>query len=231
MHRATVERPEGSYDWLHFAAISGEEGRAWAELYRGYEPLEAASIEALALLRGGRLDEGRAALGRLRGEMDAADDAPVSIRSVLDRWYFGVLGFLHYRLDEFAAAEAAMIAAHEAVSAAVGHCRFLLLLANHCHEFSLHRARIARNRRRWWEMAEHLERARGMMAERLPLCHLADGSAVFFSTLGAFYGRLPLTDGERAWLADLLDVEQRLRRFDRFAHRLQVQPGFAIPYP
>lgn len=231
MHRATVERREGSYDWLHFAERSGEEGEAWAQAYRRYEPLEGSSIEALALLRGNEIDAGRLALERLRGELLAAADAPPSVRHVLDRWYFGVVGYLHYRLEEFAAAEAAMVAAHDAVSAAVGRRRFLLLLANHCHEFSLHRARIARNQRRWREMAAHLEHARGMMADRVPLCHLADGTPIFFATLGDYYRALPLTAAEDDWLSDLLDAGRRLQLFDRFVHRLQAQPGFAIPYP
>jgi hypothetical protein len=70
-----------------------------------------------------------------------------------------------------------------------------------------------------------------MMADREPLCHLADGTPIFFATLGEYYRALPLTAAENAWLSDLLDADRRLQLFDRFVHRLQAQPGFAIPYP
>lgn len=230
MHRATVERPEGTYDWLYFAAKSGEEGRAWSAGYQRFDALEVASIRALEQLRAGDLDGGAATLAGMRRGLDAADAAP-SMRSVLERWYYGVLGFLHYRREEFAAAETAMIAAFEAVRAAVARRRFLLLLANHCHEFTLHRARISRNQRRWAEMEEHLALARGMMTDRLPLCHLADGTPVFFTTLTDYYLALPLDDDERTWLGGLLDRESRLRQFDRFVENIYLQPGFAIPYP
>jgi len=230
MHRETVERPEGTYDWLYFAARSGEEGRAWSDHYRRYDDIEVTSIKALAQLRAGELDTGAATLERMWEEVAAVDATP-SVRHVLERWYYGVLGFLHYRRDEFAAAETAMIAAHEAVSAAVERRRFLLLLANQCHEFTLHRARISRNQRRWREMESHLDLARGMMADRLPLCQLAEGTPVYFSTLADYYLALPLSDDERAWLQGLLDRESRLRQFDRFVEAIYVQPGFAIPYP
>lgn len=230
MHRAGVDAAQGTYDWMHFAARSGEQGCAWSATYRRYEPLEAMSIEALAMLRRGELESGETCLERLREDL-AACGAPASVRAVLDRWYHGVAGFLHYRRGDFEAADESMFAAHEAVSAAVGHHRFLLLLANHCHEFCLHRARIARNQRRWRRMEEHVELARGMMADRLPLCRLADGTPVFFATLADYFGSLPWSEAERAWLADFLDADARLRLFERFVGRMLVQPGFAIPYP
>lgn len=226
----------GGYDWLYFAARCGEEGLAWAEVYRRQRPLVRLSDEALDLFRGRRIDEGRASLERMAeglAALDAVPDgAPLSVRCVLERWYQGTLGYYHYCCGEHDLAQQAMDAAHAAVSQAIARRRFLLPLANHCHEFCLHQARIARNRRGWQEMFARVEEAREMIEDRRPLCELEGGEEIFMSTLRRFFASLgELTQPERQALDLFFDETLRRRLFDRFVRRLYVIPGFAIAYP
>lgn len=219
-------------DWFHFVRRSGEEGRLWVEEYRHRRPLEELSTRSLILLRGRRFDEGYELLARLGEALRSTEEIEPSVRSVLERWYYGVLGYYFYCLDSFDHAERAMVRAHDAVTAAIGERRFLLPLANHCHEFRLHRARIARNRRRWEEMRTHVEEVRGMMEGRIPLCVLCDGAEVRISTLREFYAAIPHpTEAEQGALAGVLDDSARLRNFDRFVHAMYLVPGLVIPYP
>lgn len=224
------------HDWLHFAARCGEEGRAWAEGYRRHRAVVRCSDEALALLRRRRTEEGHAALVRMREALAAldgdAEGVAESVRCVLERWYQGTLGYYHYCRDEHDAAQHAMERAHAAVARAISRRRFLLPLANHCHEFCLHQARIARNRR-WWEpMFARVEEARQMIEDRWPLCETDDGERIFMSTLRDFFLSLgELSDEERQALDLFFDERARRQLFDRFVRRLYALPGFAIPCP
>lgn len=230
MNRASSS--QGDFDWLHFVIRSGADGERWAERYGQARPLEELTTDALRLLRGRRYDEGYALLERMRGEMDAAHFAELSIRSVVERWYYGVLGYYFYCLGQADPANRAMIQAHQAVTAAIGATRFLLPLANHCHEFRLHRARIARNAARWDEMRTHVQEVRAMMLGAAPFCVLEDGTPVDIRDIRAFHAAIPsLTDAERQALAGLLDDGARLRNFDQFVSGMYRIPGFVIPYP
>lgn len=188
--------------------------------------------QALALLRQSRLDAGRALvddLGACRAHLLPRE---ASISHVMDRWYHGVRAYHLYCIEDYDAAAGEMMAAHDAVARAISHAPSLVPLANHCHEFRLHRARIARNRRRWAEMREHIDAVRAMMEDRGPLCHLADGTGVYYATLVQFYDALPrVSEDERRHLADLCDAGQRLRLFQRFVQSLYTLPGFVIPLP
>lgn len=223
---------QADFDWLHFVARSGDEGRAWVERYGPARELEELATAALVLLRRKRYDEGYALLERMGAQMRAAPLAEPSMHAVVERWYYGVLGYYFYCLDQFDPAEQAMVRAHEAVTAAVGGRRFLLPLANHCHEFRLHRARIARNRARWDEMRTHVDQVRAMMGGVLPFCVLDDGTPVGISAIRAFYDAIPsLTDAERGSLKGLLDDAARRRAFEQFVSAMYRLPGFVIPYP
>ena len=220
------------HSWLHFATRSGEEGRRWAEEYRRDRSVEELSEQSLLLLRRRRYEEGNELLARAAESLEAVQGPERSVRSVMERWYYGVLGYSLYCLDEFDRAEQVMMQAHEAVTAAVGEHRVLLPLANHCHEFRLHRARIARNRCRWEEMRSHVEEVRGMLEGRLPFCVLQDGSPVWISTIRAFHTSLPgLTEEERGSLSGLLEDAVLLRHFEQFVHGMYRVPGVVIPYP
>jgi hypothetical protein len=219
-----------AFDWLHFVARSGDEGRQWAEEYRGPAVLKAdlLAVQALKEMRAGRLDAGDARLEEM-AESFRPLDLPPSIRAVLERWYHGVAAYSFYCREEFDRAEEALDGADRAVIEAVSRQRALLPLANHCQEFRLHHARIARNRRRWAAMQRHIEIAQAMIEDRIPLCTLRDGSAVHTSDLCAFFEAIGLTGEERESLNGLLDEKTRFRLFDRFVAGLQALPGFVIP--
>ena len=220
------------YDWLHFVGRSSDEGRHWAEEYRQIQSMEELRDRSLLLLRRRRFEEGYELLAQLGEGLRSAEGAERSIRSVLERWYYGVLGYYFYCVEEFDQAERAMVQAHDAVAAAIGERRFLLPLANHCHEFRLHRARIARNRCRWVEMRSHVEEVRGMIQGRLPFCVLHDGTEVRLPALRTFYTSIPsFTEAEWVSVSHLLDDTALLRDFGQFVHGMYRVPGFVIPYP
>lgn len=219
-------------DWLHFIRRSGREGSRWAQAYCGHLALAGLCQEALMLFRRRRFTEGHAVLERAAAEREALADVDASIRSVIDRWYYGVLGYAFYTADAFDDADRTMDQAYSAVADAVQRESFLIPLAYHCHEFYLHRARIARNRMRWSEMRELVAEVRGMMEGRVPLCTLTDGRPVWISSVQDFYRSLaPFSDIEAAACRVLLDDEARLRGFDRFVHAMYQIPGAVISYP
>lgn len=227
---ATI-RP-GPYDWLHFASRSGEAGRVWATEYRRHTPTVELSLLALEQLRRRDLAEGHTTLRKLARALANMDGVPTSMRRVLDRWYHGTAAYYFYCIEEFDRAERFMALAHDSVVEAISSADFLIMLAVHCQEFCLHQARIARNRRRWSDMRNHVEHARAMMLDRAPLCELRDGRPIFFSTLDRFFHSLkPLSPEERESIAGLVDERSRILLFDRFVRRLYSLPGFAISYP
>jgi hypothetical protein len=220
-----------AFDWLHFVARSGDEGRQWAEEYRRPEVQEAdqLAVRALKQMREGRLDAGAAQLEAMAERVRHGDFSP-SIRAVLERWYHGVAAYLFYCREEFDRAESSLDLADAAVIAAISQQRALLPLANHCQEFRLHHARISRNRRHWEAMRRHIETAQSMIEGRASLCILKDGSAVYMSDLCAFFEALVLNDQEQEDLGPVLDEKIRFGLFDRFVAILQALPGFVIPY-
>lgn len=221
-----------SHAWLHFAGRSGEAGRAWVAEYQRHAPFVDLSLDALALLRRRRLEEGHVSLEALAQALAGLEGVPATVRWVLNRWYHGVAAYYYYCIDDFDRARQAMNLAYEAVVDAISGADFLLLLAVHCHEFRLHLARIARNQRFWSDMHHHVELARAMMLDRIPLCRLRNGRSVFFSTLGEFFHSLePLSPDERESIGGLVEEERRLPLFDKFVRRLHSLPGFAISYP
>ncbi|MET0400023.1 MAG: hypothetical protein ABW277_24750 [Longimicrobiaceae bacterium] len=221
-----------TYTWLHFVGMSCEEGRRWAEEYLRYSEVVDMNYECLVLLKRRRFAEGAAHLRRFRERVDGAGDAHPSIRAVLDRWYHAVDGYYWYCMEAYDTAERAMIHAHDAVATAIEHLPCLVPLANHCHEFRLHRARIARNLHRWPEMWGHVAEVRGMFQGKRPFCELSDGTGIGLGRVRDFYDSLgPLSEDERASVAYVLDERTRMREFDRFVHAMCRLPGFVIQYP
>ena len=227
-------RTTRSFDWTYFVERSGEEGQAWLREYRRPDLREIVRLanEALLLLRQRQLKTGRAMLDDVEARLGALTGCMPSILEVMDRWHQGILAFYHYRVDDFESAENSVLRAQGSLISAMGRCRFLLPLANHCHEFRLHRARIERNQRHWESMWGHIEATRAMMDDREPLCVLADGTEVRFATLVEFYAALlPIGEEASAFLIAELDLRLRMRLFDNFVLALCTIPGFVIPYP
>jgi hypothetical protein len=236
MNTSLVHDPAGEpLDWSHFVARSGDEGRRWVEQYRRPELVQLArwSSESLRLLRRRNLEAGREVLERIDARLQTMNgSAPPSVARVLERWYYSVLAYHRYCVEDFDGAEHALGQAHEAVRAGIEMHRFLLPLATHCSDFAIQRARVARNRRRWREMRAGVELVRSMMAGGAPFCTLRDGTPVRLAEVLGFYDSLPgLTDAERESLRSLLDERVRRDDLDRFIAGLYAVPGMIIPYP
>lgn len=226
-----LESDGHEYDWRHFAARSGEPGAAWAAEYEAHASVVALSNEALGHFRARRFADGCRILDEYDRACASLNGIPGSMRRVLDRWYHGVEAYRRYGLDDFDGAADGMNQAHDAVVEAVSRDGFLMMLTIHCLEFRLHHARIARNRRSWDELDAHVRHARSMVEGRRPLCELADGRPVYFSTIGEFMRSVgPLNAGEVEVLREVTDADLRLARFDEFVRRLRVLPDFAIRY-
>ncbi len=220
------------YDWLHFAERSGEAGRAWAVAYRRHLDKVELSERALVLLRTGKIAEGGKMLQELAGQLTNARGESESVRAVLDRWFYGVAGYHSYCLGRFDEARESMDLAHTAVKSAISQDGCLMMLAVHCQEFCLHQARIARNQRRWPEMHACIERAQGMVLDRVPLCEKNNQQKIWFSTFRKFFASMaPLTPEESSVAAKLLDREKRTRLFDQFVRRLLRFQEIGIEYP
>ncbi|MEO1370433.1 MAG: hypothetical protein AAFX50_24900, partial [Acidobacteriota bacterium] len=181
---AASEQP---FTWRRLVRSSGPEARAWVDEYEQHRDLIRLSSKALKLCHRRRFDEGFEALESMRRALRDRPALPGSIRAVLDRYYFGVSGYYFYRTRRWDEATEAMRQAKRAVVRAVEQAPFLLPLADACHEFCLHHARIARNQGRWREMFERIEDVRAMMRDQAPLCVLEDGSEVGYGVLTEHY--------------------------------------------
>jgi hypothetical protein len=229
MHREVESEP---FTWSHFVRRSGRNGERWVDEFRRHRAVWETCDRALELLRRECPEQGEELLGRAHALLAGLGGLEPSVRSVLDRVYLGVLGYASYRRGALDEADALMVRAHAALAAAVEVRPFLVPLAYHGHEFRLHRARIARSRRRWEEMRDHLLAARGMVEGSVPLCSCSDGSPVMLESLQAFYRSLaPLTDAERHACGMVLDPQGALSGFDRYADALWLVPGFVVQYP
>jgi hypothetical protein len=220
------------YSWAHFVGLSGEEGERWLKEYVRHEPVVDMNFECLMLIKDGLFDAAAAHLRLFRERVDAAESDEPSIRPVLERWYQAVYGYYWYVLEEYDEADRAMTAAADACGEAIALQPCLLPMADHCPEFRMHRARIARNQRRWSEMWEHTEEVRAMFRGERPLCVLPDGRGIVLPEVKRYYAALAVsTDGEREALSHKLDDQVRMRDFDRFVQQMMRLPGFVIAYP
>ena len=217
--------------WLRFVAASCEAGRYWCDQYRQeeYKALERGAFHALVLLRKGKVEAGCFILASVESSLRNVQPMPASILCILERWYYGILAYAHYCCEKFDEAMQALDQADGAVSAAIELAPFLVTFADHCFEFRLQRARIARNRRRWQEMRHHIEGARKMIEGQQPFCVLSDGRAIYRQTVREFCASLPLPPEENVGPGLAKDVEARLKDFDQIAAGLYAGPGLVIP--
>lgn len=218
--------------WARHLAASGEAGRRWLETYAPARAVEALTSRALHRLRRRETAAGRALLDDAARELETLEDrVPASVRAIADRWFQGSEAYYFYGVGELDRADAGMRAAHDAVARAVGLEPLLVPFAHHCHEFNLHRARIARNRRRWDTMWAQIELARERIEGRRPLCVLEDGGTVTMRELKDFYAALELAPEEREALRPFADDRLRRRIFERFVRGIYTLPDVVIPYP
>jgi len=220
------------YDWDYLVSRSGDEGRAWTLEYARPEHVAVAkgADEALALCLQRRFESARALLEDTGARLAALHGARASIVHVLERWYHGVSAYHAYCIEDYELAQQGLVLAAEAIRAAVDQDRFLAPLAHHCHEFHLHHTRIARNRRRWPEMREHLGIVRAMLENSAPLCVLGDGTRVDYVMLARHCAALPEIPAEaQASVSFFSDQAARSRFHERFLLALYLLPGIVIP--
>lgn len=220
------------FNWQYFVARSGRTGRLWTEEFARHEygDLAAQADAALALSRRRQLQPAFDILDAMQARISALKGVRASIAAVLERLYHGVLAYCYYGIGDFDAAQNELVEADRCVRLAVDADRVLLPFAHDCHEFQLHHARIARNQRRWNAMHSHVEVARGIVEDRLPLCELSDGTIVDYAALVRHYETLSLAPEERQELLPIMDVELRRHHFNRFLMQLYLLPGLVIPY-
>jgi tetratricopeptide (TPR) repeat protein len=218
--------------WLRLVAASCEEGRYWCEQYLQdeHKAIERNALHSLVLLRKGKIEAGCFVLASVESGLRDVQSAPASVLFILQRWYYGILAYAHYCCERFDEALQALDQADSAVSAAIELAPFLVTFADHCFEFRLQRARIARNRRRWKEMRRYIEDARKMIEGGLPFCVLSDGRAIYRQTVREFCASLSLSLEARVGPGLTTDVENRLKDFDQIAVGLYAKPGLVIPY-
>ena len=220
------------YDWDSFVSRSGDEAREWLLTYERPEHAAIArgADQALALCLRRRFEPARALLTEAAERLAALQGSRASIVRVLERWIHGVSAYHDYAVEDYEPAQRQLDLAAEAVRAAVDQDRFLAPLAHHCHEFHLHHARIARNRRRWDEMARELGIVRAMVENREPLCVLGDGTRIDYAMLAHHCAALPGTPAEDQESVSLFaDQATRSQHYDSFVLALYLLPGVVIP--
>ncbi|HET9210706.1 MAG TPA: hypothetical protein VFR03_09925 [Thermoanaerobaculia bacterium] len=187
---------------------------------------------ALQALRKRRLEEGYRELQAVEALFHAAEGATArEVHHVLGRWYYGLLAYYFYCIEDYSGADTALDRGHEEVRQAVEKKRFLLPYAIECYEFWLQRIRIARNQRLWPEVWRRVEIARRIATGEQPCCVLSDGSRIDVMAVRAFYvGLEDLTERERQPLWRFLDETAIQRQFRSILSEIYAMPGFVIPY-
>ncbi|MEM7051275.1 MAG: hypothetical protein AAF604_16515 [Acidobacteriota bacterium] len=216
---------------FRLAALSGPEGAAWVGEFLAPEACRSLSRSrrAIGLLRQGRIEAGRRQLDLLEAEMSGLHP---DLLEVVQRALYSARAYQLYREDDLERADAALGLADEAVSRAIAKRPFLMGLANHSYDFCLQRARIARKSWRWDEMSRHIERGRGILDNRVPICRLADGKEIFVSSVDEFFRSISLDDTVAPQeVADLVDDERRRFLFEYAVRENYVLPGFVVPLP
>lgn len=221
------------YHWVHFVGRSGAAGERWARLYDAPEGEEVRRLtrSALRLLLARRTAEGERELERLAHHLRSLAGLPPSLRAIHHRWYYGARAYCFYCMLDFVRAESDLGRAEASVVEAIERDRFLLPAAQECPDFPHQRIRIARNRRRWDEMARQIDIERGMMCGERPLCVLSSGEAVRYDDLRPYFAALPLDAEERSYAESFLDAELRCAAFERSARGLYALGHLVIPYP
>lgn len=232
MQLTTLE--EEGFSWLRLVERSGAEGRDWVRRCRSERSraLQRLANQALQLMRRRQLGEGHRRLQEFRARRQEEPRFAADLEGLFGRIDEGVTAYFHYCRGETRQALIALGRAEACLIRIVSLRPCLSFLAMDFCEFALHRARLARNRGDWSEMARHVEIARRMHLEDEPLCRRLDGVAVTFSGIRDTYcGTAELSSEERSMLEERLRLDHRLEQFQRFVAAMYLLPGFVIPPP
>lgn len=214
------------FEWYDIVRLTGEDGCSWMDRYNRHRELVSLIGDSLPLLRRGDLHQGSQMLARAEEILTDSRFEDSSTRAVVERWYYGALGYCLYVRRDLDAADATMARAHEAVAGAMDH-NFLIFLADESVDVRMHRARIAREAQRWRELRDHVEVALAMRAGEIPYYNLPTGRTVHIKDVRAFLNGLPVEDG--TLVAPYLQVETESRRnVEVFAREVLRIPGFVI---
>jgi len=224
----------GAYPWYYFIARSGDAGQRWVQVFKDHHGHELTALvdRGLNLLRHRRLEEGRVLLRESAERLEALRvSATVSVVRVLERRLHSGLAYECYLDEDFDGAERNFEIAHQAIRTAIEELPCLVVIALHCYDFRLQRARIARNQARWVVMRSHVAASRAMLENRCPLCVLDNGRSIFVETVDSFHRAIEPRDAEeRAALEGLLDTERRRRLLEHTVKDNYALPGVVIPY-
>ena len=224
--------PSRTFTWRRMVRLSGPAAQSWVDDYEQHLDLIQMSTKALKLCHRRRFEEGFEVLETMREGLEARQGLRESVEAVIERYYYGVLGYYFYCTRQWDEASQAMHRANQAVVRAVEKAPFLLPLADACHEFCLHHARIARNQGRWQDMFDRIADVRAMMRNLAPLCVLDDGTRVDYDTLTEHYHSLgELDPADREEIEPMLTEGGRVALLEQFVRRMFALPGFAIQYP
>jgi len=229
--RLVASVPQREFDWLHFAARAGTNGHEWVSIYRSHAATVGLTQKALQLMWRDQLEQGRELLQQFTRAVQDVAISPPSVAAAMQRLYYGSEAYYFYAVGRFDESYASLDSAHESVVMAISSADFLRMLAMDCAQLCLHRARVARNQRRWSSMHNYLDQARMMVLDRLPLCRTLAGEPVYFGDLEAFYrSRTVLSAEEDAWLRKLTDRNERSTLLDRFVRTIFRMEHFGIDY-
>lgn len=223
----------GEMDSFYLIERCGDEGRRWVERYSRSQcaGLVRKIDSALASLRGRKYGEGKRLLSEAEEELESYRTEPRSVFLVLTHLFYGVLAYAHYCDEDFDGSLRCVGRAEESLAEALDGHAFLVPLSARFLDFGFQRIRIARNRQRWSDMKECVERARGMLEDRIPLCVLGEGNPVFLRTLIAFYHSIELEDRDRQFIDGFFEEKKRMADFEKAVHKIYALSGPVIPYP
>ncbi|MEM1178512.1 MAG: hypothetical protein AAGM22_09215 [Acidobacteriota bacterium] len=222
---------EDSWLFLHAATLAGEEGRAWADAFTRGPYLEGLTrVQAvLVTLRKGDFEAGRREVQDLEKELDHVDVDP-SHRLVFERFYSGALAYLRFIERDFDGAVAALERGENAAVEVMDQHPFLVSLAIVFSDFTVQRARVARNRRDWDRLRELLETARGMVTGRRPLCTLSNGEPIFSKHLATFFDEIAVSQQDRLSVEKFKNPEVLWGRLETQVYQIPVPSGFVVPF-
>lgn len=227
-------RLEEALLWYHFVPASGPEGRDWYDEYRrsGGETLGQRIDVSVALMRRRKVDAGKALLDECRPQLEApeARSSSRAVAGVTEEGYFGALAYFHYHHGEYDAARHALDCAADRIAEVVASAPYLVTFTTKCHDFCLHRARIARGEARWQEMRTRIQEGREMLAGERPLCR-GDHGATYIADAEAFFQAItPADDIERRALDLLCDRTSMIATYEKRALGATIPPGIVVDY-
>jgi hypothetical protein len=214
-------------NWLHFVSRSSECGANWINTFRervgDHKDL---GFRAVAAFQEHQFDKGLVLLDDYKKLIREQHEREV-IDYVLLRWYYAA--YYYYCSESYDDALNCLDLAKHSLELAIEERSFLVILAASCEEFCLHKARVARNRRRWREMKKYISAAREMIEGTRALCCLPSGREITFHDVNKFYFSIPnLSDEEREALRSVSNTAHCLSKLDDFVGNMYLLPGFVV---